>query len=426
MTRFPVRRSALAALLLSLTALGCGDSAVVGGGGDAAPEAAPDAMPDAAPDAKQPDAAPGDVAADAPADAQGDATTTDAVDMDAPGMDGGMDATDMDAPGMDVPVDTGCRANAMCTDMMFPVCDTATGRCVQCLPSMDTCPTGQYCDPMSNVCSPGCRNDEACGTADGGMPRRCDLTRRQCVECNADTDCPLGRVCTMNACVPGCNAARACPSGETCCNGACANTTMNVANCGACGTRCEVANGVAACNAGACAIGMCSEGFADCNMRAMDGCEANTADDTANCGRCGNACPVPANAMAAQCNNGRCIFTCNPGFADCNDNAMDGCEVNLNATATHCGMCRNACPTRPNASAPACTMGRCDVTCEAGRGNCDGMQENGCERDVTGDVNNCGRCGEVCPCAPTRRPPALWAAAASRATRASTTAKWTR
>jgi len=35
--------------------------------------------------------------------------------------------------------------------------------------------------------------------------------------------------------------------------------------------------------------------------------------------------------------------------------------------------------------------------CNAGYANCDGNQANGCEVNLTSDSNNCGACGNVCP-----------------------------
>jgi hypothetical protein len=79
-------------------------------------------------------------------------------------IDAGSDAADvrtMDAP--DVPVR--CTAEASCTGSGGgAVSDLATGRCVECLSSTDTCPGGSYCVGATNRCAAVCRND------DGGAP----------------------------------------------------------------------------------------------------------------------------------------------------------------------------------------------------------------------------------------------------------------
>src|SRR5205823_4455907 len=41
----------------------------------------------------------------------------------------------------------------------------------------------------------------------------CDPDSHACVECLADGDCPLGKLCSAKACVPGCNGMHGCPSG---------------------------------------------------------------------------------------------------------------------------------------------------------------------------------------------------------------------
>ena len=64
----------------------------------------------------------------------------------------------------------------------------------------------------------------------------------------------------------------------------------------------------------------------DCNGLAVDGCEVNLSNDTGNCGSCGVTCNL-ANATPT-CENGTCVIaSCNDGYADYNNNAMDGCEV---------------------------------------------------------------------------------------------------
>jgi len=155
---------------------------------------------------------------------------------------------------------------------------------------------------------------------------------------------------------------------------------------------------------GVCGVGACATGFGDCNGRGDDGCEARLNDDPANCGACANACPTPANATAATCAAGRCGYTCAAGFADCDSSPANGCEVDLRVTAAHCGLCGNACPVRPNATAAACSAGRCDVVCAAGFGDCDADPLNGCERSVRDSAAHCGRCGNACPVRPNATP----------------------
>jgi hypothetical protein len=433
-------------------AVGCGDDPVVGG--DARPDTPADQMvpTDKTPPPDQPAAdrpppdVPGPADADVPAMEDADVPAMEDADvpamedadvpapkdvvMDGTSMDVSMDA-EMDAPGPDVVVEdvipdvpdapdgpmVECRTSADCaTSMGGPVCDTATNRCVACTAAEDVCPVGNYCNAM-NRCVPGCRSPMDCM---GGM--RCDTTTRMCVGCLADGDCALGTVCRMGTCVPGCGPGRGCGAGATCCGTMCVNTQSDVMNCGACGTACSmgqsccagrcvntqtdtnncgmcgttcmVANATAACRAGACGVGMCNANFADCDMNAANGCEVDTRTSAANCGRCGNACPAAPNATGA-CTAGTCGIACNTGFANCDGNAANGCEVDTRSSATNCGRCGNACPAVPNA-VPTCTAGACSFTCMPGFGNCDGNAANGCETNLNTTANNCGSCGRVC------------------------------
>jgi hypothetical protein len=226
-----------------------------------------------------------------------------------------------------------------------------------------------------------CAADRDCG----GETPACDPGTGACVACVRDGHCGPGRLCVGNLCVAGCTPAQPCPAGQTCCTGACVDPASSAVHCGACGTVCRAANATAACLNGVCGVGQCATGFGDCNRRGDDGCEVDLQRDTANCGACGAVCPTPANASAATCTVGRCGFDCTAGFADCDGDASNGCEVDLRVSAAHCGLCGNACPMRPNPNAPGCRAGRCDAACAAGFGDCDANPDNGCEVNLALD-----------------------------------------
>jgi hypothetical protein len=392
------RRALWGALALGL-ALGCSGSSVVGGPADA------DTADLGTDLGAAKDTGPADTGAPldtpVPDDAAPDAPVADAGPPDAP----------MDTP---APTDTGptaCTSNTDCAGQAGgPVCDTASGRCVPCTAADDRCPTGQYCDATALTCVMGCRNDEACTgapSADGGVApaRRCDPATRACVECVTNTHCPPGNLCVGSVCVTGCTSERPCPAGQSCCAGACVDPISNVAHCGACDNRCRADNATAACQNGLCAVGQCVAPFADCDRLPGNGCEANTLSDTMHCGACNAACPARPNAQP-RCAAGTCGFTCNAGFADCDGNADNGCEVELARDTAHCGACAAAC-NPPNGVA-ACTAGRCTVaSCAQGFGDCDGNPTNGCEVDTRTSVSHCGACAAACAGAPNAVPACL-------------------
>jgi hypothetical protein len=139
-----------------------------------------------------------------------------------------------------------------------------------------------------------------------------------------------------------------CSAGQKACGGLCVAADDPFFGCASpvC-ARCEVANATAACVAGACGVGACAPGFADCNALAADGCEANLQTPD-NCGGCGLACPAVDHAAVA-CVGGVCSATCAAGFGNCNGKAEDGCEKNLLKDKNNCG----ACGAR-------CAFGRCE------------------------------------------------------------------
>jgi hypothetical protein len=171
------------------------------------------------------------------------------------------------------------------------------------------------------------------------------------------------------------------------------NTQTDPANCGSCGNVCSSNNGTASCTAGTCQIA-CNSGYLNCDNVASNGCEKNIANDPQNCGGCGVACFTP-NATPA-CSGGTCtIGSCNSGFANCNGVSNDGCEKNLNTDVQNCGNCNLVCFT-PNAS-PACINGQCAVgSCNTNYLNCNGQTADGCEINKMTNNQNCGSCGHAC------------------------------
>lgn len=182
-----------------------------------------------------------------------------------------------------------------------------------------------------------------------------------------------------------------CPLGRADCNAnpadGCEVDLDETDNCGACGSVCRLPHAVATCDEAVCVIESCRDGFADCNTDAMDGCERalNTADS------CGSGCATTECSFdhaQASCVSGRCeMGACHAGWADCDGDASNGCEQDL-TSSTHCGTCAMACPV----TTPLCdaeTM-RCVSACAIGTMNCGGTCTN------LRHPNHCARCGNAC------------------------------
>ena len=91
-----------------------------------------------------------------------------------------------------------------------------------------------------------------------------------------------------------------------------------------------------------------------CGLTVCGGACVNTATDTRHCGACAAACPSIANG-AATCRGGTCGLRCDAGFADCDGAPNNGCEVDLNISADHCGRCGNACSITERCDTASCT-----------------------------------------------------------------------
>jgi hypothetical protein len=117
----------------------------------------------------------------------------------------------------------------------------------------------------------------------------------------------------------------------------------DVSNCGTCGNSCVAARATPACETGVCVIGTCDQGFADCNAQISDGCEVNLDSDVNNCGACGVAC------HDGYCVSGVCEIACPRGKDICGDECVD-----LESNAEHCGACEHRC-----ASDQECINGEC-------------------------------------------------------------------
>ncbi|MFO0653073.1 MAG: hypothetical protein U0326_43040 [Polyangiales bacterium] len=275
---------------------------------------------------------------------------------------------------------TETRCDGRCVDLR-----TARGDCGAC---------GRAC-AATEVCSEGeCLPDCAASltrctraASDGGVERYCADTRVERANCGAcGTACASPAECMAGRCLAVCTAT------ETRCGDTCHDLRSDAAHCGACDRACV---GDERCLAGRCRV-PCGPGYAECAETCVD-----LASDPANCGACGVRCRLP-HVATARCGGARCaVGACETGFADCNGDPADGCEVDLNADASNCGACGRAC--RLAGAAATCDAGRCAVArCAPGRLDCDADPSNGCEVDGLSDDANCGGCSTAASPRPCR------------------------
>ncbi len=163
------------------------------------------------------------------------------------------------------------------------------------------------------------------------------------------------------------------------------DTKVDPANCSDCGKACPAATGAKpVCVAGQCGLS-CLPPLRDCNGKPEDGCETDTSMSQTDCGACGNVCPMMASNAMPKCTNGTCQKNCAGGFDDCDQDLSNGCEAELAKDSKNCGMCGKTCNT---ANAEVCNNGQCQpgllikveghadvlVSCKAGDYSCQAKQ----------------------------------------------------
>lgn len=234
------------------------------------------------------------------------------------------------------------------------------------------------------------------GDCDGNARTNgCERSLRTVTDCGA-----CNTACSNNHGTPGCNSngvcTIACSAGYgNCDNNAqsngCEQAVNTISDCGGCGITCSNNHGAPACTGGACQIA-CSNGWADCdNNPQSNGCETNIDNNTNNCGACNKKC---SNVNGTpSCAGGNCSIACSAGYADCDGNVANGCEVNTNTDPLNCSGCGKPCSTVHNT--PSCSGGTCSVSCNASWGDCDNNPDNGCEKDFS-KPSDCGACANKC------------------------------
>ncbi|MEZ4389845.1 MAG: hypothetical protein R3A48_02020 [Polyangiales bacterium] len=260
--------------------------------------------------------------------------------------------------------------------------DCVDGACaLRCAAGLTACAGG---DGGVGACVDTARDDAHCGACGAACPAgqrctsgRCDVLcpagqtrcREGCrdlqvdaVHCGAcGASCREGERCEAGVC------RLSCPPGQAACGGACRDLASDEAHCGACDVACGLDE---RCEMGRCAL-VCASGYTACGGR----CTSLTTDPE-NCAACGRRCEVAPHAVAV-CAAGSCGSTCEAGFADCDRDAGNGCETPL-GTPDACAACGDRCGPYPHGAA-VCAAGACEYRCEAGFADCDGERSNGCE-----------------------------------------------
>jgi hypothetical protein len=170
----------------------------------------------------------------------------------------------------------------------------------------------------------------------------------------------------------------------------CVDTNTDPSHCGDCMTACAaLPNATPGCAAAMCGIGACNAGFANCDSNAANGCELNVSSDVNNCGACGKVCSLAhavSGCASSACTVSSCVQDATGKWSDCDLAAANGCESDVNTDPNNCGACGTVC-TLAHAT-PKCVTATgsstCQIaTCSAGYVDLDKSPTNGCEYACT-------------------------------------------
>jgi hypothetical protein len=233
------------------------------------------------------------------------------------------------------------------------------GLCGHACNANEVCREGACVDPNQCV-SPLVRCGDACvDLATDAL--NCSACGYDCGQHEPDGGRPALPPHMVYACVAATCGVAICATNWANCNGSmvdgCEQSLNDPANCGKCGTVCQ-------------SFETCAQPLGSLTFTciASNPC-TDTDKDPANCGSCGYVCPNPVLTVstfkngATSCTHGRCDYACKKGFADCNGRDEDGCEADLAHDPRNCGGCGQACPV----AGQPCVDGECATTsCDAG------------------------------------------------------------
>jgi hypothetical protein len=240
-------------------------------------------------------------------------------------------------------------------------------------------PGGECADGFAD-CDENPKTGENGCEADLSKPENCGECGNACAIDNASASCKAGK-CTVLNCDTGFGDCDSLAS-----NG-CETKLDELANCGECGKKCT---GSQMCQGGVCSSIKCDEGEANCDNDATNGCEPlNTLED---CEFCGTPCAL--NNATETCDAGSCeIMACDDGFGNCDKKVATGCEAPLN-TEGNCGECGKPCAI-DNAEV-SCDTGTCEfLGCLDGFADCNTNLADGCEVAIN-TLDDCGACDATC------------------------------
>ncbi len=279
----------------------------------------------------------------------------------------------------------GACGNACPTETGSEIYECIEGKCVMGCTGV---PTALDCDGLAdNGCEIKGVNNDHCGACGN----KCTDPAKPCVARGAFGTSDIGCGCKAD---------------QLYCTNRCVDARTDDNNCGTCGNKCN-ANGDGGaphstmyygCYAGECGHLKCKPNLGNCNGDDSDGCEASILTKE-NCGGCGIACAPGQECRLDELGTPMCM--CPAGQTYCElfcfgDQCRGGC-YDLSSDRNNCGACGASCMDKGgNSSIATCTYGICNRTCAKGWADCNGNDADDCEVNTDNDPSNCGGCGIKC------------------------------
>jgi hypothetical protein len=276
-------------------------------------------------------------------------------------------------PGACIPGDRlirgdGCNT-CLCTDDRVWSCTDIACNCTEgeqraagdaC--STCTCNDNQWvCTDTCAICNPGELEEEECSRCVCSNAGQWNCTNL-CPECLDGDKITAEDGCNTCDCVNGTWACTDIACTEECEEG---DTAGSPDLCNSC--YCN-ADGRWECTTRDCPGSVCDEGYANCDGQPDNGCEVNLERSVTNCGSCGYYCALPG--AVAACEEGACVIDyCTHDYEDCNGDTADGCEVPVGP-----GGCENRCEVPEGSPEPTPTDASCN--CPEGTACVRGSVEN--------------------------------------------------
>lgn len=263
-----------------------------------------------------------------------------------------------------------------------------------CVASGSPCAAGQSCDEVASACRTICVVTED-ADGDGAAAMECGGT--DCDDADANRFPGNAEVCDATHdedCDPLTIGPRDADS-DGVIDAACCNVSVGATP--ICGLDCNDAQASVHPSAGE----ICNDQDDDCDGATDEGVQRTFWPDTDH-DSWGDGTVEPTRACspsaglvenALDCDDASALVS--PGRGDTCNGVDDDCDTMIDEAATSVPECATRYGS-PSHTSWSCVAGVCTVGCDAVHADCDGDPSNGCEADVTTDVQNCGSCGTFC------------------------------